>query len=312
MKLLDRDLIEQWGDQHLDVRHKNGEEWQCVCPFHQDSGTHKPDLYLNVRKGVFICMSTSCGVKGPVTRLVSEVMGVDATQAERELGMGGRRRVQAVRERLAASRLPQPTEPTISNARLVELRSDRYWADQRHLAPATCEHFDLGFDEVTRRAIIPYRDREGIARYLIQRTTTSGDGPRYLYPRGFPLRSAIFNLHAVDTRQEVIVVEGSVDAMKVWQAGFTNVIALLGSGVFDEQLAQLRPLRLVAFLDRDAAGAAAVRRLCRYHSRLFRVARYPASSTAKDPDGLTPAELGRAIERAIPSTMWSRRGTASV
>lgn len=310
MRLLDRDLVESWADAYLDVRSRSGEEWSCVCPFHQDSGTTKPDLYLNVRKGVYLCMSTSCGARGSVVELVARVSGVEQADAERVLGLGGKRRVEAVRERLAVARQPAPEEPRISRARLEELRSDRYWSDRRGLAPETCERFELGFDDLTRRAVIPYRDREGVCRYLIQRATGGGDGPRYLYPRGFPLRSALFNLYAIDARDEVILVEGSVDAMKVWQAGVTNVVALLGSGAFDEQLAQLRNLRLVAFLDRDAAGAAAVRRLCKHHSRVFRVARYPATSSAKDPDGLTADEVRRAVERAVPSTTWARSGAA--
>lgn len=310
MRLLDRDLIEQWADQHLDVRNRAGEEWSCVCPFHQDPGTTKPDLYLNVRKGVFLCMSTSCGARGSVTDLAARVLGVDAKAAEREFGLGGHKRVQMIRERLAAARIPPPPLPRISDARLEELRSDRYWVSDRGLTTTTCEHFALGFDESTQRAIIPYRDRGGVCRYLIQRVAGPTTGLRYLYPKGFPLRSALYNLHAIDEREEVVVVEGSIDAMKVWQAGITNVIALLGSGVFEEQLAQLRMLRIVAFLDRDAAGAAAVRRLCKHHKRVFRVARYPVSSSAKDPDGLMPEEIQRAVERAIPSTQWARGGAA--
>jgi DNA primase len=104
----------------------------------------------------------------------------------------------------------------------------------------------------------------------------------------------------------VVLTEGSIDAMKVWQAGYHNVVAMLGSGIFDPQLEALRSLRVVTFFDRDPAGEAATRRMAAHHSRLFRIARYPKDSSAKNPDGLDPQEILGAIDRAIPSSSWSR------
>jgi DNA primase len=304
---VDPDRLAEWAEAELDVRNRMGDEWQCVCPFHQDSGTNKPDLYLNVRKGVFICMSTACGEKGSAFELVAKISGIDLEAVAAELSMGGKRRVQAVRERLAEFRSPEVAPRQISQALIDEMRSTRYWASERGLASATIDAFDLGFDDETSTAVIPYRDADGVARYLIRRATLPDhDGPRYRYPKGFPLRSAVFNLHRVDPRREVIVTEGSIDAMRVWQAGYTNVVALLGSGVFDQQLAALRSLRVVTFFDRDPAGEAATRRMVAQHSRLFRIARYPRNSEAKDPDGLSDEEIAGAIDRAIPSSTWSR------
>lgn len=307
MRRVDPDLLAQWAESELDVRSRHGDELVCVCPFHQDAGTNKPDLYLNVRKGVFVCMSTACGERGTAFELVAKFTGIPVEVVASEISLGGRRRVQAIRERLAEARRSQhEEEPSISQARIDALRSNQYWGDVRCLTPATCDAFELGFDHDRQSAVIPYRDRNGVARYLIRRSVTATSGPRYLYPKGFPLRSAIFNLHRVDPRREVVIVEGSVDAMKVWQAGHTNVVALLGSGVFDPQLQALRHLRVVTFFDRDAAGAAATRRMVAHHARIFRIARYPSASEAKDPDGLSDQEILTAIERAIPSTSWSR------
>lgn len=303
---VDPDRLAEWVEAELDVRNRMGDEWQCVCPFHQDSATSKPDLYVNVRKGVFICMSTACGEKGSAFDLVSKISGVDLDAVSAELSMGGKRRVQAVRERLAAPR-EAPSPPRVSQALIDEFRSSRYWSTERGLESATIDEFELGFDDESATAVIPYRDAEGDARYLIRRATLPDhQGPRYRYPKGFPLRSAIFNLHRIDPTLEVVVTEGSIDAMRVWQAGHQNVIALLGSGVFDQQLAALSSLRIVTFFDRDAAGEAATRRMVARHSRLFRIARYPSGSDAKDPDGLTHDQIVTAIDRAIPSSTWSR------
>jgi len=308
MRRADPDLLAQWVESELDVRSRHGDELVCVCPFHQDAMTHKPDLYVNVRKGVFVCMSTACGERGTGFDLVAKFTGIPLNVVAAELSLGGRRRVQAIRERLSEARLSSEVEePVISQARIDSLRSNRYWATERGLDPATCDAFELGFDDDRQCAVIPYRDRAGVARYLIRRNVLpNAAGPRYLYSKGFPLRSAIFNLYRIDPTQEVVAVEGSVDAMKIWQAGYTNVIALLGSGVFEQQLAAIAQLRIVTFFDRDAAGAAATRRMAAHHRRIFRVARYPTDSEAKDPDGLSPEQIQRAIERAVPSTSWTR------
>ena len=65
----------------------------------------------------------------------------------------------------------------------------------------------------------------------------NGNEPRYNFPPGFPKSQLLFNLHrAVSTRQShVIVVEGFFDCLKVYQAGFGSVVALMGSCLYEEQ-----------------------------------------------------------------------------
>ena len=84
--------------------------------------------------------------------------------------------------------------------------------------------------------------------------------PKYRLPAGFRKADVLFNLHRVSSREQVIVVEGFFDCMKVHQAGALEVVALMGSSLSDAQeylLAQFA--RVIIFLDGDEAGRGAAR-----------------------------------------------------
>jgi hypothetical protein len=64
--------------------------------------------------------------------------------------------------------------------------------------------------------------------------------PRYLFPPGFRKSQVVFNLHrAVKSAARqggvAIVVEGFFDCLKVHQAGYGNVVALMGASGSDRQ-----------------------------------------------------------------------------
>ena len=63
-----------------------------------------------------------------------------------------------------------------------------------------------------------------------------GREPRYLFPPGFRKSQVVFDFHraveAVARRGGVaIVVEGFFDCLKVHQAGYGNVVALMGASL---------------------------------------------------------------------------------
>ena len=58
-----------------------------------------------------------------------------------------------------------------------------------------------------------------------------GSEPRYKFPAGFAKSQVLFNLHraVAPGSQTGIVVEGFFDCLKVHQAGFGSVVALMGA-----------------------------------------------------------------------------------
>ena len=170
---------------------------------------------------------------------------------------------------LVAARLPagkQTVTKKIESIPLLGFRlrgidSGHGYLKSRGIYEATAAEFGVGFYAgpglMQHRLVIPIED--GVGR-LVGYCGRSLDGsePRYKFPPRFPKSQLLFNLHrAVGTRQsEVIVVEGFFDCLKVYQAGFPAVVALMGSALFEAQCRLLvgRFRRITLMLDGDQAG----------------------------------------------------------
>jgi DNA primase len=146
------------------------------------------------------------------------------------------------------------------------------------------------------RMVFPiHNDRGELVAYAGR--TMDGREPRYLFPPGFRKSQVVFNFHrAVEaaTRQGgvAIVVEGFFDCLKVHQAGYGNVVALMGTSISDRQSELLDTFReLVVMLDGDEAGRRASRVLA---------ARWPSAYMAWVPGGRQPDQLSsEEIERIL-------------
>jgi DNA primase len=66
----------------------------------------------------------------------------------------------------------------------------------------------------------------------------------------------VFNIHALEKGEPVIIVEGEFDAMMLWQYGFTNIVSLYGSTFTEAQKHKLLSAsnNFILFLDSDEAG----------------------------------------------------------
>jgi DNA primase len=122
------------------------------------------------------------------------------------------------------------------------------------------------YDRFRHRLMIPIRDvsgrivgfgartldKDGLPKYLNSPQTTLFDKSHLLYGLDMARR------HIREARQAVIV-EGYMDVMQAWQAGFRNVVAQMGTALTEQQLQLLKRYtkRFVLALDADAAGAKA-------------------------------------------------------
>ena len=86
---------------------------------------------------------------------------------------------------------------------------------------------------------------------------------KYKMPAGFLKSSVLFNLHRVDHElvqdQGMIVTEGFFDAMRIYEAGYRNVVALMGASMSDGQKELLREIlgpqgKVTLLFDGDEAG----------------------------------------------------------
>jgi DNA primase len=131
---------------------------------------------------------------------------------------------------------------------------------------------------------------------LIGRAIHDWQDPRYLYNKGFKRADVLFNIQNAKAYDSVIICEGSLDAVKIAQAGFKNVVATLGAKVSPNQIRMIRKYfdSVVVFSDNDDAGAEMRRAIleeCR-GKEMFTVS---IPDGLKDPGDMTEQQIKQAI-----------------
>ncbi len=119
------------------------------------------------------------------------------------------------------------------------------------------------------RLIFPIQDGQGQVRGFGARTI-SHKGPKYvnspdspLFHKGQLLYGFMQARPVLRERGEALIVEGYLDVLALYQAGFTHVVSPLSTTVSVSQLGALRPLvkRVVLLFDGDTAGQEAIPRI---------------------------------------------------
>lgn len=268
---------EEFAKDHLPVITIVGEEADCRCIFHEDSN---PSMRVNLESGLFYCHA--CHAKGNINHLT------------RQLGIGNidtshyrLREVHDILRRLDAPKNTQRYLPESSLARF-EIPTD-YWEAERHLSLRIIERFKLGADPMGEFVTIPMRNRNGDLLGVIRRFLAPDAEPRYKYPRGMKKSHHLFGAWQVSRAKNaktVVLTEGSIDAMKVWQAGYPG-LAVLGSEVSREQIKVLQSLdvrRVILFFDNDKAGIRSVSHSLGYGERRVREGRKSVTKKTYDRD----------------------------
>lgn len=150
----------------------------------------------------------------------------------------------------------------------LELDRRHGYLARRGIESATADHFGVGYFRgrglMSGRIAIPIHDPDGRLVAYCGRAV-DGAGPRYRFPAGFQKSRVLFHYDRarVGGASQVIVVEGFFDCMRVYQAGFTSVVALMGARLSPAQKILLadRFRHMVLLLDGDATARAATRQI---------------------------------------------------
>lgn len=238
---------------HLTVVHQGSEECMCTCPFCEG----RSSLGFNDVKGVWICFR--CGEKGTAKTLVEKLQGV---YTEPEVALEN-----LSRELRSLERDVQPGQKSLPESYLRRFhqngRVHRLWRERGFDGP-TCDLWELGYDFLTARLALPFRDPfTGELAGIIFRAT-DGSIPRYQYPKGFSRSSSLYGSWIVgaSSSHHVVLVEGPTDAIRVYQTSSLSA-AQYGSSLCSGQVRLLHRLGISSatlFFDYDRAGLAAVRK----------------------------------------------------
>ncbi|MBD3663789.1 CHC2 zinc finger domain-containing protein [Sulfitobacter aestuariivivens] len=111
------------------------------------------------------------------------------------------------------------------------------------------------------RCCVPIHNAEGdLIAYAGRHIGEDPDAQKWLLPPGFQKQQTLFNLHRVAGAEQVVLVEGFFDVVRLAQFGIPAV-ACMGTAVSDTQVALLKAAnvrRVVLAFDGDDEGQAAV------------------------------------------------------
>lgn len=127
---------------------------------------------------------------------------------------------------------------------------------------------DVFYDRFRGRLIFPIQDSHGHIVAFGGRVVGDGE-PKYLnspetavYKKSRQLFGFNKAKEAIRREEQVLIVEGYFDQMRVWESGVKNVVATCGTALTAQQALLLKPFTTKAVLvfDSDPAGHAAVER----------------------------------------------------
>lgn len=211
-----------------------GRERSFRCPVH---GDQHASASVNVAKGVWICYT--CGAHGTTSEIIES--------SDYEFGQG-------LLDVLDTPEIRIYPETWLDLFHTPAHRCE-YWLSRFSIQAV--DHFRLGYDYTNGNPVYPMRDPQGQIIGIVARQLDKQ--PKYLYPRGVTKNALLFN-YTPSQRDYVLLVEGAMDAVACWEAGF-DAMALYGSRLSIAQitlLARTGVRRVGLVLDNDAAGRRAV------------------------------------------------------
>lgn len=293
---------------------QKGNKLTGKCPIH--GGDSPTSCHIDLEKGAYHCF-TRCKAMG--LRGGGNILDFVADMEKFGLGQEGiKRAARVIMEFTGQGTVPLPAgaprpaphkpEPAPENKPLafsLHLNPDHPYLQERGVSPETIKFFGLGLAEkgiMKGRIAIPIHDHRGslvaYAGRAIDEQIANEQG-KYRLPEGFHKQQVLFNYHRAKDFPALIIVEGFFDCFSVYQAGFPNVCALMGTAMsdFHQELILKTFERVVLMLDNDLAGKKGTKEILnRLYDRIFiRVVKLEGFKEASQPDQLSEDELAASL-----------------
>lgn len=275
-----------------------------ACPLCFDE---RKRLYISADQGLFICFH--CDERGHLTRLLTDVCDLTVSQAltfDREL------RVRGQRPPLPAPRhVPPPAEVALPTGFLTDggVGIVREYFRFRHLSPEWIRPLGVGYcltGPYHHRVIVPVYT-EGQLRTFVARTWVSEERKKVLMPKGSQAARALFGYDGLpQPTEEVILVEGVWDAMKLWEQGLTGAVATLGAHITELQRALLKQRgvkRVILLRDGDEAGRKAMAKEAQELAAAMLEVSVALLPEGTDPGSATVKQIKKALDEAQDITV---------
>lgn len=310
--------------QRISVR--SNDNIMAICPFHvKENGLPEqhPSFWMTLRSGMWKCHA--CKSAGDLRSFLDSA-GVPATLMSSTYAVVLSAAADALVDapKVRALKMVRAQDAVIPEEYLglfdlcpIELEKEGFHEE-------TLRYFDIGYDTKNRCITYPLRNFRGELIGIRGRRGSNSGASRYktygppefrawdLPPYEPPKTDWLWNFHRVayqlyarrDT--SLVVTEGFKGGMWVHQAGITDVVALGGSAMSEEQQMLLERLgaTLYMFLDNDDSGRHGLRDMIRRLSASTRIR--VVDYDAPQPTDLAPSEVLRALNNAPSLFEWRR------
>ncbi|MBA7513764.1 DNA primase [subsurface metagenome] len=246
----------------LEGLRRKGNELIGYCPIHNKNHFNKNSFSVNTEKNIWHCFS--CDAGGNILDFVAFMEDVDIRQAGLLIKKWFRIDSQKD-EKMAKKKEEKEKENRPLTFKLKNLDSNHSYLKERGLKEEMIKEFSLGYCKrglLKGRIAIPIHNEKG--ELVAYAGRYPGDPPeeesKYIFPPNFKKSLILFNLNRVEGEEkELILVEGFFDVFNLWQNGFRNTVALMGSSLSKEQERLIidylgKNSRLTLFFDADESG----------------------------------------------------------
>lgn len=217
--------------------------WLAFCPFH--TNTDSPAFAVDKTKGLYHCFSPFCHNSGSLVELLQRLKSLNYFQAQRVILKNRNVHSTPFSERLNEAMATPPEFVEFSQDALDRMKQDfpgsiaEEYMKSRGFDDDTLDYFDVGFSKKKGLVIVPMHDPKGMPIGLIGRTPSHTE-KRFKNSTNLPKSKTAWNFHRAKKHGEsVIICEASYDAMRIHQAGYPNVIALLGGHITQYHIEQI-------------------------------------------------------------------------
>lgn len=300
--------------------------WSCSISFNEDLSPSKVKCFsfnCNYQGWLFDLLSQVSGRLGNPDRMVEFLKRVRSLEefdtkarCKRAIHVHASS-VTAWKEVKKKRPVPKDDHGVIPERRLEEfLVGPQRYLSGRGVVPQTQDAWGIRYDERLQRVVFPVRRYDGklvgmSGRDVTNRHKTDSRVTKYHNYGGLDKTRYLFGEHWLEPECEVILVEGQVDALKVWQAlrphplellagapSYT-VVAPLGEGFSRTHIRTLTAFRVknvTLYTDNDSAGIYAAEKFnYALHGRIPVYLTLPPEGA--DPGKLTDEQNRAAIQR---------------
>ena len=288
-------MISRWSKVIADIfgTGKDREILHVPCPFHKDN---RPSMRVNLKTDSYICFAypdgNECG-KGHIRNLVAKYYDISLMRADMLSPPLPLTEDSIILPEGYGFEKENRREKKIILLPEVELEYNRNilprFILERGFTKKFLREWQCGTDEKSVGLMVPAEDEH---RRIIGGIVRRPDGyqPKYMYTKNFPRNKSLFGLGKLlehgnnNDIPYVIVVEGVLDALWLWQCGYPS-LALLGGTLSIPQkilMTKLPTKEIVLCFDNDKVGKNVSDSVLNEMSKFFFISRMDIPSKYKD------------------------------